>query len=102
MGLQQNKNYDTIEVVAHHTMVVQYGQFNHGVIMVETGNQSYYDNGCVSSSLGNALQWQGSSGPLDLTTGQDAYECTGTLGNLDGSESLSPVPSPERSLVLNG
>ena len=93
---------DPAQVVTRSTMVGQYAESDYGSVMVDTNTQGYYDHRCVLGSLGSALQWEEGSGPLDLTTGQDAYKCTGAVGSMERVESFSPFPSPQRSPHSDG
>ena len=96
------QNYDTIEAQISPPMVVEFGQPSQGLVLAESSSQDSNDNGCITKSMGCTLQWQESSGPLDLTTGQDAYQCSGALGSMGGSEGFSPFPSPYRSIDSDG
>ena len=80
----------------------EFDQFDKGSLFGRTDPQSDNGNRCFSQSRESPLQWQESTGPLDLTTGQDAYKCLGTMSSVEGLERLSPFPSPQRSIVSDG
>ena len=96
------QHYDTIEVTSSPAMVGRLGQPSQRVVLGETNSQNCYDNQYITNSMGFTLQWEESSRPLELTTGQDAYQCTGIVGSMEGSESFSAFPSPQRSVDSDG
>ena len=69
----RSQNYDSTEIDINHRVGDEFEQFGKGSLLGDTEPQSDNDHGCLLARMGSPWQWQVGSGPLDLTTGQDAF-----------------------------